>query len=283
MNKDLSNESIDLADEDVALKILDVFNEKFSINLKDLHSFLFRRRLALAFKSQNISMNEFIFDNNVLSHENADRMLYTFFPDHSELFRDIETWLILRDKVLKILCKKKIVHVFFPFAITGEEIYSLLILLKEFYPENNYKLKVNSRSSWALHRISNGYLVKPKNRLSLANFKLLCDKSEMSVYLEKVKNTYCFKRELLNNVNFEKYNNEDFIDTEMYDLIICRNKTLSYKHEKAIKIITKTIDQVNENGVVIFGINENIPNSLMSGFQTISWSEKIFQRKAHEK
>lgn len=283
MHKEISNVPIDLADEKVALMIMDIFKAKFSINLKELHSFLFRRRLALSFKYQNICMEEFIVNNNVLSNENADKMLCAFFPDHSEIFCNIETWLIIRDKVLKSLCNKKEISILFPYAITGEEIYSFLILLKEFYPIVNVKLKVTSLSAFALHRIFIGYLVKPKSRLSIVNFKLLCEKSEMLNYLEKINNTYYFKKELLRDINLVKFNDENFIDNEFYDLIICRNKTLSFNHEESIRILMKTIAQVNENGFIIFGINENIPKNLMSNFQTVSWSEKIFQRKTHGK
>jgi len=283
MYKEISNAPVDIADKDVALKVIDVFKEKFSINLTGLHSFLIRRRLALAFKSQGICIEEFIVNNDLLSPESADQMLGAFFPDHSEMFRDIETWLIIRDKVFNSLCEKKVINILFPYTTMGEEIYSLLILLKEFYPAANIKLKISSSSDWALRRISNGYIVRPKSRLFLANYKLLCDKNEISDYFEKANNTLCFKRELLNNVEFVKCNDENVFDEELYDFIICRNKTLSFNHEEATKIILKTIAQVSENGVIVFGVNENIPKSLMNNFHAISWSEKIFQRKAHEK
>jgi chemotaxis methyl-accepting protein methylase len=277
MHKEISNEPIDIADEDIALKMTDIFKDNFSIHLNDIHSFLLRRRLALAFKAQNICMEECIDNNSLLSYEIADQMLCEFFPDHSELFRDSETWLILRDKILNSLSGKNLIHVFFPYVITGEEIYSFLILINEYFPKLQFKIKVKSFSGFALNRISNGYLVKPKSRSSITNFKLVCEKSEISDYLEKINNTFFFKKDFLNKIVFAKYD-ETIIENEKYDLIFCRNKTQSFNYEKATGILKSTMSIVKENGVIIFGINENIPKNVMNSFQVISWSEKIFQK-----
>jgi chemotaxis methyl-accepting protein methylase len=282
MQKDLSNEPIDIVNENDAKKVLEIFKEKFSVDLKDLHPILFRRRLALAFRAQNIRIEECVINDAILTHDNVDQMLCVFFPDHSELFRDIETWLLIRDKVLNRLCENNIVHVYFPYVITGEEIYSLLILINEFFPKAQFKLTVSSYSDWALSRILNGYLVKPKNRSSLANLKIVCEKGDLSYYLEKLGNTFCFKKSLLNNVEFIKFNRESGIENKKYDLVICRNKTLSFNHEKALKVLRSTNDFVKENGVVVYGVNENVPKVLMNNFQFISWSEKIFQKTACE-
>jgi chemotaxis methyl-accepting protein methylase len=282
MQKEISNEPIDIVNEDDAQKVLEIFKEKFSIDLKDLHPILFRRRLALALKAQNICIEEFVVNDTILTHNNADQMLCVFFPDHSELFRDIETWLLIRDKVLNRLNENNILHVYFPYVITGEEIYSLLILINEFFPKTQFKLTVASLSDWALSRISNGYLVKPKNRSSLTNFKIVCEKGDLSYYLEKSGNTFCFKKSLLNNVEFVKFNFECGIENKKYDLVICRNKTLSFNHEKALKVLRSTSDFVKDNGIVVYGVNENVPKNLMKNFQFISWSEKIFQKTACE-
>lgn len=278
MQNERSNFPINLADNIVANKILEVFKKEFNIDLFNLQNIVFRRRIALAFNVLNVSQQEFVDDFKILSDEQVDQLVGILIPDNNELFRDTETWIVLRDKILNKFVSKEKVSIWFPNITSGEDIYSLIILLNEFFPTLKFQIKVTGPSLYALQIISTGGLMKPKSRTSLANYKIVTGKSDVSEYLKKKNYAICFNTNYLSAVEYKQYKKSDCFEDELFDIIMCRNKTLILTDEAALEFYHKILTRTEKNGIIVFGINEKVDKNLLKSFHAVSLSEKIYQK-----
>jgi chemotaxis protein methyltransferase CheR len=278
MRGEVSNLPVALISAEQSEVIIRNYLEEFSIDLTKLHEYIFRRRISVACMCFNLSIQEIVTNKHKFM-EMADSLLAFIFADHTELFRDPEMWKELRDKVIPALSNKTKFRILIPQSTSGEELYSLLILFYEFFKELSFEVVVTGPSNWALDRISNGTLIKPKSRSSATNYKAICSGGELSQYLEKCKTTFIFNAQKLRQVSFIKLNSLSELDCEWFDLIIFRNKTLSLNNRASSELIDSVLAKANSGAFVVFGVGENISRNIHSEFQVYSWSEKIFRKR----
>lgn len=283
MLKQHHNTTLNIINEEIAQAIKEIISDKLSVDLNNFESFVLRKRLTNAFSFLKLLPEQVIEKPTLLDTDKADILTAYLFPGENELFRDTDTWIYLRDKILKEISVKENPKILIYNASTGEELYSILILLNEYFPNNNFTVHISSPSNFSISKINEGILAQPKNRSSLLNFKILTSNKDITKYLELNNNILSFKKDYITN-NVHIMSNEKHIANAVeYDLVICRNKTLVFSNEYNNSFLKNIISLVKSKGYFVIGTNENLPKEFSNMFNVISNNEKIFLRKAYDK
>ncbi|WP_284697569.1 protein-glutamate O-methyltransferase CheR [Thermoanaerobacterium sp. RBIITD] len=184
-----------------------------------------------------------------------DKRLYNEFLKYitinvTEFFRNIEQWNILKLEILPKLIKKNM-RIWSAACSTGEEPYSLAMILSEFIDLSQVFILATDIDESVLEKAKKGiYNKKSVEKIPKEYF--------YKYFSKHGENTYIISEELRKNINFKKH--DLLIDKypENFDLIICRN-VLIYFNDKAKDDIYKKINlSLSDEGVFFVGSTEQI-------------------------
>lgn len=195
---------------------------------------------------------------------------------YTEVFRDPHFFMTLRNQVLPYLATFSEIKIWVAGCATGEEVYSLAILLDEYemlgksviYATdiNQDSLAVAERGVYHPNRIREYTLNYSRSggRLHFGKYySLKNDKIVMSEHLKS--RAQFFKNDLL----------KDKMEGEFH-LVLCRNVLFYFTEQFQNKVIDKISDRIRNYGYFATGISETI--SAKNTFSCIDQKNKIYRK-----
>lgn len=173
----------------------------------------------------------------------------------SEFWRNPEQWKVLEDSVIPELIKKngKNIKVWSAACSTGDEPYSLVMLLSKFMPLRDIKILATDIDKQVLE----------KARAGLYNQKSLTGLPEefKKKYFTKVGlSNYQINDEIKKCVEFKQGNLLKDKYPANLDLIVCRNVLIYFTDEAKTDIYHKFNDSLKSEGFLFVGSTEQIIN-----------------------
>lgn len=188
----------------------------------------------------------------------------------SEFYRNPDQWNLLEKEVLpQILAKNKKPRIWSAACSTGDEPYSLAMLLAKYIPMRDIHIIATDIDKQILEKAKTGlYNVKSLKALPTE----FIDK-----YFIKINDTsYKIKDEVKNCVEFKHHNLLKDEYPSQCDLIVCRNVVIYFTEEAKEAIYRKFSNSLVTNGVLFVGSTEQIIQPASVGFESI---RAFFYRK----
>lgn len=181
----------------------------------------------------------------------------------SEFYRNPEQWQLLEKEMLPYLFERfgKNIKIWSAACSTGDEPYTLVMLLAKFIPMNQIQITATDIDKQVLSKAQVG-LYDEKSLKGLP-------KEYVSKYFTKVgARSYQISEEVKRCVNFKQHNllKDPFVKD--YHMIVCRNVMIYFTEEAKAEINKKFCDSLKQDGLLFVGSTEQIiaPNTL--GFST---------------
>lgn len=232
-----------------------VFKEKIyrkiGINLSSYKERQMKRRIESLITRNNFDSYEKYFEAL-----NKDLKLLEEFIDYltinvSEFYRNPQQWEILEKEVLPDLFKNKSkIKIWSAACSTGEEPYSLTMLLTKFLPLNQINILATDIDKGALAKANRGIYSKK----SLENLP----KEFVHKFFEIDGEHYKISDEIKSRVSFSQHNLLEDRYHDNCDLIICRNVMIYFTEETKSKMYHKFYNSLNNNGILFVGSTEQI-------------------------
>ncbi|SFE29221.1 CheR family methyltransferase [Thermophagus xiamenensis] len=241
------------------------------------HSFSFlKRRLGHIFSQLKIRrLTQFC---EQLADENFRELInYHMAVNVTEMFRDPGFWRVLRRDVFSLFDKEGW-SVWFPDTPSGEEVYSLLILLKEQGILNNVKVLCQHPSKEKCREISEGVIDQKKIEISYNNYRRLEEKDLFNNYFIEKEGEKYFNKELLEFCEFKcaSVGVGDF--NEKFDLILFRNSGINYTVRKKEELLARLLSNLKTGGIIALGVRESIPEVFHNQLCVLDRKESIFKK-----
>lgn len=188
----------------------------------------------------------------------------------SEFYRNPDQWSLLENEVLpQILAKNRKPRIWSAACSTGDEPYSLAMLLAKYIPMRDIKIIATDIDKQILEKAKAGlYNVKSLKALPTE----FVDK-----YFVKINDTsYKIKDEVKNCVEFKQHNLLKDEYPVQCDLIVCRNVVIYFTEEAKEAIYRKFSNSLVPGGVLFVGSTEQIIQPATVGFESI---RAFFYRK----
>lgn len=238
-----------------------------------------RRRLEQArikYKCDNITQLQ-----EKLLHEDGffPQLLNYLTVNTTELFRDPEYFLSLRENVIPYLKTFPSVKVWIAGCSTGEEIISISILLSE-AGIKKYVIYATDINPMNLEKASKGIYETEAIKKASKNYTLSGGTKSLSEYYEAAYGSVKFDPTLLKNVVFSDHSlATDSVFSEMH-FISCRNVLIYFDRplqDRALKLFHDSLARKTFMGL---GSKESIAFSeVKDQFDTIDNNNRIFQKK----
>ena len=198
----------------------------------------------------------------------------------TELFRDVKAWHALKYRILPKLAHKNIINIWHAGSSTGQEIYSMLILLSEmnlFDKTNVYATDLNTdvidiakkgvyKYRFNLHYLNNFDKVIKENPYNYEEFNDVPYSKYFDI--DKTKDTLTIHKFLRDKPRFYKHNLVSGVDPFhlKFDLILCRNVIIYFNYDLQNKVFTLFHNNLLEQGRLLLGMHETIIGPLTTKF-----------------
>ena len=173
----------------------------------------------------------------------------------SEFYRNPEQWAYLEQKVLPDLINKfgHGIKIWSAACSTGDEPYSLVMLLSKFLPLNQIKIYATDIDEQVLAKAKTG-LYKKQSLNSLP------EEFKKKYFKEITEGTFQISEDIKKCVEFKKSNllKDPYISG--CHLIVCRNVLIYFTEEAKQDIYRKFNDSLVQGGILFVGSTEQITN-----------------------
>lgn len=180
----------------------------------------------------------------------------------SEFYRNVSQWDALKNKVVPELLAARAgrIKVWSAACSTGEEPYSLVMLLSEFMPMNAIKIFACDFDTGAIAKAKLGLYTEKAIANVPENYK--------KKFFEKVGSGYRISDEVKSKVEFKKMNLLLDPYPEGFDLILCRNVMIYFTDEAKNDMYHKFNKSLVKGGYLLVGSTEQIIQPSKFGFES---------------
>ena len=188
----------------------------------------------------------------------------------TELFRDPPIWNTLRQEILPLYKDKSEILIWHAGCSTGQEVYSMLILLNEMDLFQKSKVYATDINSDVLTNASEGIYKYKFNVNYLDNFDKVIRQNKNGELIDIPYSKYFSidkTRDLIRMHQFllEKpvYKKQDLVSDPNpfpinYDIIICRNVVIYFNYELQNKVFKLFHEVMKPGGSLLLGVHETI-------------------------
>ncbi len=255
-------------------EISSVLSEKLNLDINNFTLSFLRRRINYVFNELNVkNLNDFL--ERVKDNSVVDNFCYLFSVPDTEMFRDPSFWRTLKNKILPQFDQEEI-HIWFPDLVSAEELFSLLVILKEAGKEDLHKIYCNIPSNRHLEIFKMGYVNGRNLEVSKNNFKRLGLESQFEDYFYVNNKLIYIQDDLISNVRYIQSNLYTNLPEEEMSLVIYRNRMLYFNSK--LQICTEQLVHkcIKDRGYIALGIKEKISQSNEDLYKIYDQNEQIY-------
>ena len=196
----------------------------------------------------------------------------------TEMFRNPEFWIFLRDKILIEEHFKFPVQVWHAGCATGEEVYSLGILLKE----KNWLFKVRQLatdiSEQAMDKAKEGRFSNQLLKKYSNSYQTFHPFGKLEKYYTPGEDTWQINDELRKRVKVQNQNLVTDPPPGKFDIIFCRNVMIYFDDSLKMKVLENFRECLKPGGWLIIGYYDMLPRPALEWFHLYDAKTRIYRK-----
>jgi chemotaxis protein methyltransferase CheR len=195
-----------------------------------------------------------------------------------DMFRDPDLWIHIRENLLPIIfASRRYPEVVIPQCVTGDELYTLAIFLKETGLDYRVDLVASCRDHRIREQILKGELPNPRYKNSKDNFEVYNPDLSFEEYTETRQGKKYIKQELLERIEINVQKNDEPFCSDNTALVLYRNRMLYQNAEMQYRTLHKLLAEMKKGTCFIIGIGESIEGfGLEQFYRDLSSDYKIY-------
>lgn len=215
-------------------------------------------------------------DSNYLSH-----LVEELTVNVTEMFRDPHMWKVLREEVLPKLASYPFIRIWHAGCSTGEEVYSMAILLEEAGLLNKSLIYATDLNPSVLNNIRKGIFPISHMKQYSENYLMSGGAKDFSSYYTAQYQWAVFDENLKKKMIVATHNLVSDRSFNEFQLILCRNVLIYFDKPLQDHVLGLFDESLESLGYLILGSKENIRFSpIASRYNQIVSKEKIWRKKS---
>ena len=198
----------------------------------------------------------------------------------TEMYRDPLFWRFLKDKIIpNILLNQNKLSIWHAGCASGEEVYSMAILLEEIGMLEESTIIATDIDDQILECARKGIYTAKSMELNEKNYVRFGGENEFNKYYT-LKNGFAhMDRSLVNHVTFHKHDLVNGIVFNKFDIVLCRNVMIYFNQNLQNKVLKKLHESIFKYGYLTIGSKESLiwcENA--SKFNVVNNEEKVYKK-----
>lgn len=261
--------------------IIKLIQEKYGFDFSDFALTSLKRRLEYIIQQKNLKHPDLFLSRLNENPQFFEQVLEDILVQSTEMFRDPSLWRLLRDELIPRLYKETPrFKIWLPGSVSGDELYSLCIILKEMELLDNVNILVTCLSTKNIDFIKSGVLRSSKVEVSEENYQRINGKAKFGDYCKIVNGVTYRDISLVKNVNFDI----EKVDLESpptgIRLVLYRNKMIYFNPTLQLRVLKNIYSSLSTGGHLVIGIKELLANLYNANdFTLVNPTESIYKKK----
>lgn len=265
-----------LPDENI-LELCQAIKDRYGHEFHQYSSTSLKRRIGLAMMKLGHHKLD-IFAQQILAEPIAfEVLLQQLSVNVTSMFRDPNVYQVLRQKVLPVLASFPHIRIWSAGTATGEEAYSLAILLQEEGLYRRSLIYATDMNPYAIKRAFVGRYSLEKMAEYSSNYNDAGGTHSLSRYYSTSSNMAHMRPGLLDNVIFSTHNLVTDGAFNEFHLILCRNVLIYFNEQLAARVIRLFGESLVGGGLLCLGTQESLFYESRS-YSTFCHNSRIFKR-----
>lgn len=266
-----------LNDREIALLIEEI-HQYHGYDFSGYSAASFQRRVNRLYELDHFKSFSDFLSKVRLDQQYYLRMIEEITVNVTEMFRDPLFYKTLRTTILPLLATKPFIRIWHAGCATGEEVFSLAIVLKELNLLDKSLLYATDINQSVLEAAKKGVFPLQKIQQYAQNYHIASGQNDFSIYYTANYGFAKFTDELRSRMVFSEHNLITDSSFNEFDLILCRN-VLIYFDKNFQRIALELFDKsISKLGYLALGTKETIQfSSIQERYQQIG-TEKIWKK-----
>jgi chemotaxis protein methyltransferase CheR len=270
----------DLERLEIELLLEGVFR-RYGFDFREYAQASLKRRLWRRVYAEHLETIAQLLDRLLHDPRCMERLLLDLSINVTAMFRDPSFYVALREKVVPLLRTYPFTRIWAAGCSTGEEVYSLAIVLQEEGLYEKTRIYATDINEAVLERARAGVFPLDKMQLYTQNYINAGGQRSFSEYYVAAYDNAQFSRSLVENVVFAQHNLAMDRSFNEFNLILCRNVMIYFDKALQDRVHALFYESLETFGVLALGHKESINfTSFADRYEELDASERIYRKVA---
>lgn len=196
----------------------------------------------------------------------------------TELFRNPEIWIKLRDDILPQYETKYKLNMWHAGCSSGEEVYTMAIVLKQMDMLRRTNTLATDLSTTMLAKAITGEFSKVLIDKYTKSFSKYVLNGKMEEYFTPTKNSLKINSELRKHIDFKEHNLVQDDMERKFNIILCRNVMIYFDDVLKMKVLKLFHSCLEDDGFFIIGYYDMLPIESKELFEVYDAKTRIYKK-----
>jgi len=268
--------------EDIEAELLlEAIYRRYGFDFREYAPASLRRRLWRRAHAERVNTLSALQDLVLHDPQCMERLLLDLSINVTAMFRDPSFYVAVREKVVPLLHTYPFTRVWVAGCSTGDEVYSLAIVLEEEGLLERARIYATDINEEVLRRARLAIIPLDRMREYTQNYLHAGGTRAFSEYYLASYDGARIDRRLLRNVVFAQHNLVSDRSFNEFHLIVCRNVMIYFDRALQERVLTLFDESLVRYGVLGLGHKETIRySSLVDRYEELDALEKLFRKVA---
>ena len=253
--------------------------DHYGFDFRDYSYPSLRRRVLKRVYAEGLSTISGLTDKVLHEPQAMERLLLDLSVNVTAMFRDPSFYVAFREKVVPLLRTYPFTRIWVAGCSTGEEVYSLAILLQEEGVHERTRLYATDINESVLDRARSGVFPLDKMREYTQNYIKAGGKRAFSEYYLAKYDGAQFQRSLVENVVFAQHNLVSDRSFNEFNVIVCRNVMIYFDRALQDHVHRLFYESLMTFGVLVLGAKESIRFSpFEERYEELDANERLYKK-----
>jgi chemotaxis protein methyltransferase CheR len=259
--------------------LLEGVYRRYGFDFREYAPASLRRRVWRRVHAEGLTTLSALQDRLLHDPSCMERLLLDLSINVTAMFRDPSFYLAFRQKVVPLLRTYPFTRIWVAGCSTGEEVYSLAILLHEEGVSDRARIYATDINESVLERARAGVFPLDKMREYTQNYIRAGGERAFSEYYLAKYDGAQFQRSLVDNVVFAQHNLVSDRSFNEFNVIVCRNVMIYFDRALQDRVHRLFYDSLVMFGVLALGAKESIRFSPHeSAYEELDAAERLYKK-----
>jgi chemotaxis protein methyltransferase CheR len=261
--------------------LLEAIHRRYGFDFREYAQASLKRRLRRRMGAEHLSTVSALQDKVLHDPACMERLLLDLSINVTAMFRDPTFYTAFREKAVPLLRTYPFTRIWVAGCSTGEEVYSLAILLDEEGVYERARIYATDINEAVLERARMGVFPLDKMQEYTQNYIRAGGKRAFSEYYSAAYDGAQFDRSLTRNVVFAQHNLVSDHSFNEFNTIVCRNVMIYFDRSLQEKVHGLFYDSLATFGVLALGHKESIKfTRFVECYEELDGSERLYRKVA---
>lgn len=272
--------SIDLETVEIELLLEGVFRV-YGYDFRNYASASLKRRIWHTVRRENLTTISALQDKILHDPACLERFVLNLSINVTSMFRDPSFYLALRTHVVPLLRTYPFIRIWHAGCATGEEVYSMAILLQEENLYHRCRLYATDINEEVIKKAKTGIFPVDLMQEYAQNYLQAGGKRSFSEYYTAAYNSAIFRTSLKENMVFSQHNLVTDSSFNEFHVILCRNVLIYFNQELQAQVYKLFHDSLINFGILGLGKPETLKfTPYEQKYQQLVATEKLYRRSS---